>query len=704
MYDSEEKEFKKHSLLARLTEEEREYIRENPVIPFAAEYYNYPIGFYNTHEKHWSGIFFDVLAEVEQYTGLRFELVNDEAAEWPELLEKLEEGEAYLISELLPTPERQGRFLWPQQALLTDEHALISMAETPNYSLKDVMRARIGITEGTAYVELFERWFPGHASVTYYPNPDIAFERLSLGEVDLVMSSRRQLLSLTNYHELPGYKANIMLDEPSESIVGFNIDQRELCSIFGKTLAAIDLSGISARWTQRTYDYEKKIAQAQLPWLVAVSLLLLFAVMLLAAYLQRTRREGARLEELVAERTLELESQNDTIMETAAMLEEALVAAQEASRAKGNFLSNMSHEIRTPLNTIVGMAKIGKTAPEQERKDYAFERIEGASRHLLDIVNDILDISKIEAGKLELSESEFSVESLLRGVTDVVGFSIEEKRQIFTAHIDDKIPPSLLGDDRHLSQVLSNLLSNAVKFTPEENEIRLDAVLESETGDSCVIRFSVTDTGIGIEAAQQERIFMSFEQAESDTTRKYGGTGRGLAISKHIVERLGGSLELSSELGKGSVFSFAVPLKRAAAKTAPKSLAPPDETQDVFEGKRILLAEDVAINREIVLALLEPTLVEVDCAENGKEAVRMFFNAPNRYDLILMDVQMPEMDGFEATRIIRELGGETPIVALTANVFQEDIERCLEAGMNDHIGKPLDFEELLLKLRVYLYR
>ncbi len=514
--------------------------------------------------------------------------------------------------------------------------------------------------------------------------------------------------------------------------------------------------------------------------------------------------------------------------------------AEQASRAKGDFLSNMSHEMRTPMNAIIGMTSIGLSATDTERKDYAFDKIEEASTHLLGVINDILDMSKIEANKFDLSPAEFDFEKTLQRVTNVMGFRIDEKRQNFTVHVDQRIPRTLIGDDQRLAQVITNLLSNAVKFTPEQGSIRMDAFYVSEENGVYTLRIEVTDTGIGVSAEQQARLFTSFEQAESSISRKFGGTGLGLVISKRIVEMMGGTIWIESELGKGSKFAFTIQARRGAknyesllepgvnwgnmrvlavddmaetreyfaeitkrfgvacdtaeggeeamrmiarkgpydvyfvdwkmpgmngielsrriksseasksvvimmsatewavietdAKAAgvdkflPKPLyasniascineclgldhaqdavKAPAKEMDCFAGRAILLAEDVEINREIVLALLEPTELTIDCVENGVEAVAAFQNTPERYGMIFMDMQMPEMDGLEATRRIREeknpRAKTIPIVAMTANVFQEDIEKCLAAGMNDHIGKPLDIAEVLTILRKYL--
>jgi len=301
---------------------------------------------------------------------------------------------------------------------------------------------------------------------------------------------------------------------------------------------------------------------------------------------------------------------------------------------------------------------------------------------------------------------------------------VDEKEQKFTIHIDSDIPKSLIGDDQRLAQVITNLIANSVKFTPNGGSISLNTSCLDEKDDVCTILIEITDTGIGISPEQQASLFTSFQQAENNTTRKYGGTGLGLAISKNIVEMMGGKIWIESELDKGSTFIFTVQVKLGEEKRQDlSSQGIPAINEASGEGRQqakeeypnvdgifakhcILLAEDVEINREIVLALLEPTLINIDCAGNGVEAVRMFSEVPEKYDMIFMDVQMPEMGGYEATRRIRELdlpnAKTIPIIAMTANVFREDIEMSIESGMNGHIGKPLDYDKLLAQLRTYL--
>lgn len=373
--------------------------------------------------------------------------------------------------------------------------------------------------------------------------------------------------------------------------------------------------------------------------------------------------------------------------------------AQASEQAKHQFLANMSHEIRTPMNAIKGMTDILlRREPKDDQKEY-LDGIKQSSDSLLVIINDILDISKIEAGKVELEQIPFSVNELVQNVHTIMQFKAEEKGLELRSSIPEK-PIKVKGDATRLRQIVINLLGNAIKFT--EKGVVTTKITSEKEGDQLKLHFTVSDTGVGIDKDQIDKIFKSFEQAYSDTSRKFGGTGLGLSISKKLVELHNGKIWVESEKGKGSQFHFVIPYEVAPDKLNKElHTNSGNNISEQLKGIKVLLVEDNQFNAVVAQEELEDAIenVQVDIAENGAIAVEKFKS--NNYDVILMDVQMPKMNGYEATKAIRAFDNEkaqAPIIAMTANVLKEEVDACYKAGMNDFIGKPFDTVELLQKI------
>lgn len=397
----------------------------------------------------------------------------------------------------------------------------------------------------------------------------------------------------------------------------------------------------------------------------------------------------------------------EKVKEKTKELEEEKVRAENSEKAKEQFLANMSHEIRTPLNAIVGLTRLLlEKEPKQDQLKY-LNSIKHSSDNLLVIINDILDLSKIEAGKINFEKIDFNIKEQLETVITTFQVNAQEKSIRLEYEIDENVPAIIIGDPYRLNQIIMNLTSNAIKFTEKGSiTIRVSCIEKSE--DEVTLQFNVIDTGIGIAADKLDYIFNIFTQETSSTTRRFGGTGLGLSISKRLVELQNGNINVTSELGKGSDFSFTLHFGISGKKTdviSPKRKA---VNTAALANLKILLAEDNEFNQMVAVDTLEELIenVTVDIAQNGKEAVDKILN--NKYDVVLMDIQMPVMDGYEATRTIRNNSDATinaiPIIAMTASVIKAEVDKCYESGMNAFVGKPFTAEELIEKISKSIHR
>ena len=441
-------------------------------------------------------------------------------------------------------------------------------------------------------------------------------------------------------------------------------------------------------------------------FIVIFTVIAAVCVMLVISFvMRRNQQEAIRVER---ENNVKLETVNTELRQAKQAAEEAFQVAQEASRSKSSFLANMSHDIRTPMNAIIGMTSLIRYDAGDKGKviEYA-DKIDTSSQHLLGIINDVLDMSKIEAGKTVFKYSDFSIVDFIQELDTIFHSQIYEKQQTFTVTKENIRHEWVNGDRVHLMQIFSNLLSNAIKYTQEGGEIQLLAEeCEAKSSAYAKYRFLVSDNGMGMSADFQNTIFDAFTRAENSMTNKIQGTGLGMAITRNLVEAMGGTIDVESELGQGSCFEVLIDLKIAEDRTV--ALAAQEETDEqdgnILQGMRFLCAEDNEINAEILTELLKIEGAECTICENGEEILNAFEQSvPGDYDMILMDVQMPVMNGYEATKAIRrsshELAKKIPIIAMTANAFSEDIQHSLAAGMNAHVSKPVEMKVLEKTIR-----
>ena len=457
-------------------------------------------------------------------------------------------------------------------------------------------------------------------------------------------------------------------------------------------------------------DYQKTIGFTTL--LMAGFILLLFAGLFYSISRRRLADQKAEYEkrnnEIQIQALREMQVANKKLKKAKDIATEALQTAENANKAKTDFLSNMSHDIRTPMNAIIGMTSLIRHDAGNKAKviEYA-DKIDISSQHLLGIINDVLDMSKIEAGKTVFKYTDFSILDFITELNTIFHSQIDEKNQTLTIIKENIRHEWVNGDKVHLMQIFSNLVSNAVKYTQKGGKIQF-LVEECETNSSVYAkyRFLVSDNGMGMSADFKETIFDPFTRAEGSVTNKIQGTGLGMAITRNLVEAMGGTIDVESELGQGSCFEVLIDLRIAEDRFVSSTVQEEknEQNDNIFQGMRFLCAEDNELNAEILTELLKIEGAECTICENGEEILKTFEkSAPGDYDMILMDVQMPVMNGYEATKAIRrsshELAKKIPIIAMTANAFSEDIQHSLAAGMNAHVSKPVEMRVLEKTIR-----
>ena len=817
--------YKKNKFFMQLSEAERMYLKNSSSIPMAARYFNYPIDFYNTYEKKWAGLAFDVLREIEELTGLTFTVVNNNNTNLSELYEMVRVGEAYLVPELLISNERKEHYIWTERKFITDQYALISKSRLPNVSANEISNMRVGLIKDTVRAGLFHTWFPNAANVREYDTDENAMFAAERGEVDMVMSSKNRMISYLNYYGLSDYKANYLFNYPYEATFGFNKNQAVLCSIVDKALSHIDTYVITEQWMTKTYDYKTKLMEAQRPWLIGAIVLFSTVLALVLVMFNRNRKYGKRLKKLFREvseanrvknisinimenilnsidtmiyvsdpQTNEILFINDNMKrqfniegdctgqlcykllqknmdkrcdfcpcirldkepDKAVVWDERnsltnliyhntdryidwsdgktvhiqhsvdmteLIAAKEfaeqSSRYKSNFLATVSHEIRTPMNAILGISEIqlqaGALSPDTEE---AFKKIYESGDLLLYIINDILDLSKIEAGKLDLTPVKYNLLNMINDTTQLNSMRYESKHLLFTIHIDENTPLELFGDELRIKQVLNNVLSNSYKYTNTgkiEFSVFSELIPDDHMGNVMLV-FRISDTGQGMTEYQVKKLFDEYTRFNTEANRSTVGVGIGMNIVKRLIDMMGGSIDVQSEPDKGSVFTVRIPQKlaghdvcgpespdrlRALSSQNTSMLERAQLTREYMPYGSVLVVDDVETNLYVVNGMLDIYGLKIEMVSSGFDAIEKI-KSGDVYDIIFMDHMMPKMDGIETVKRIRSMGYSNSIIALTADALAGRDKMFFENGFDRYISKPVDLHELNLVLNEFI--
>lgn len=674
-----------------LTDQEKAWLAEHRDLKVGVDPYWPPFDFVSPDGKTHQGMASDVIASLNKRLGINMKMVP--GLNWRQVMDGMKNRTIDMAACLTETPERR-KFLNFTRAYLNFPLVAITRKDHPIVSgLEDFYGKKVVVVDGYALQERIKTGYPGVIIMTV-KTPLDGLKAVSTGLAEAYAGN----LAVASYAIAEHHLANLKIaapvsfrsksgsqsDNSSRLRIGVRKDWPLLVSILDKgiqSISPVEWQEIKSKWF--SVRFEHKVSNQRL---IEVSLQVgLVAAVFLGLVLYWNRRLKG---EIVQRKQAQTE------------LLSAKGLAEDASRAKSEFLANMSHEIRTPLNVITGMNTLVLDSNLEPQQRENLESVQVASEHLMFVINEILDISKIEAGRMELEKLAYNLPNTVGHLVKDLAVSARDKGLGLHSHIDQAIPAWIWGDLGRLRQILLNLGNNAIKFTDQgEVVFRMERVGVED--QRVMVRFEISDTGVGIQPSHIKKIFEPFTQADASTTRKYGGTGLGLSISGKLIAMMGGRLYVESRPGSGSTFSFTLPVEEAPAG---KDMAPKDlelsKTEDL-PGLKILVAEDVRLNQKLATQLLVKLGHEVTLADDGQQAVEAFDR--QEFDLILMDVQMPGLDGLEATRIIRKQEknkpGRTPIIALTAHAMESDRQRCLAAGMDSYLSKPLQLDALKAALQ-----
>lgn len=674
----------------QFSDRDLEYVKKRKTITVAVPENWYPFYCKETSQKNHVGIMVDVLDKIKDFTGLDFSYVY--AKNYSDAVHLVQRGKADILGFFLGDENDAAQLGLALSASYVSANNIIVRNKACSYPAPGLVGALVE-----------SQRFPSGISaekIRSYPGIKEALAAVNSGEADFIYGlSSKMEQDISRYHFTNLAPVTLVNDQSAISFALPTPVDPDLLTVLNK---AINNLSESERTVIRNRNLESigvnefsltdfiYANPLQFMFIVMFVLSVLFTALLLAI--------GARMK--------------------ATVIQGNLKRAEAANLAKSEFLSRMSHEIRTPMNGIVGMSTIAmQNIDNTDKIKDCLEKVIMSSKHLLALINDVLDMSKIESGKVELRHESFNFRAFLQDFENLYGEQAKSKGISYETVLASDLEVQIIGDSLRLNQVLSNLLSNALKFTPAKGMIKLRVSKTGEDQENVYLRFEVIDTGCGIAEENYDKIFESFEQENVDVTYKYGGTGLGLSIVKRFTGLMGGGIHVTSVQGSGSTFTVDLPFGKIKESGKPTRFSDINGRNDLakdcyavdydFKGKRILLVEDNELNREIAEELIGVTGASVESAEDGVQAVEMFKeSAEGYYDLILMDVQMPHMDGYEATRCIRALGRsdaqKVPIFAMTANAFAEDVQKSREAGMNAHISKPLNIRAVYKQMNRYL--